>query len=797
MKYDATMPRRIGRVLILGGFLVVLGLYYLWMPGTFHRHWLDDRPVGIYNELSDALLSGQLSLKRQPDPRITALADPYDPKKNADFRINDLSYFNGHYFAYMGPAPAVVLFMPVRLLTGRFLHQDAAAPLFLLLGAAASIVLLFHVGNSLLPASPFGVRLICVVALVLGDGYYVADRGAIAQQVAVAAAYAFGMLFLMACSYAATTKIHLKASLAAASLVLGLAIASRPNYVFAVFAFGPVLLFRLRDYPARRSGEMWSLVLVATTPLALILVLLLGYNQSRFGHSLDFGQRYILGAWSQINMSNSGMAFGWQNAWHYLFAPALYSAYFPFVSAPTWLAVSIGPHVPWLWLTPLAAWALFRRGAGKPVNAIGATVLILSAANMLTLIFLPSGNPAAILTSANARYLLDFQPGFALFVALGLLAVFEPGAVLEQIRKWIVVPLAASLAVATAVIALSLDFGVLPSASYRKLAEVLDLPAYVMESARGDSYGPLSTMLLFPSGRNGAFEPLVSTGSADACDLLYVHYVSPTEIRFGLVGTGFMGPESDPISVAYGEPHLVIISMGSLFPPSAHPRLARFSESQVAFLKHNLRVTVDGRIAMDLPAYFHSSSPGEVRLGHNPFLQGYSGPDFTGRILSSQRLPLVVSEPTRKDEPLFGPVQMRFQLPETRPHMSREPLLVTGVSGAGDLVYIQYFDGDIIRLGLDHWGSPGIESGPIHAANHGEHTIKITMGALFPAGHFGPLTQHVRILFDGHNVLDADQDTYDSSPYDVAFGVNAIGGSTCGYQFTGRILAIERSSSDQ
>ena len=124
-------------------------------------------------------------------------------------------------------------------------------------------------------------------------------------------------------------------------------------------------------------------------------MLLLAYNRVRFGHILEFGQRDQLGNWNQLKLASSYRHRG-ENAWRYLLAPARYSRYFPFVSAPTWIAVSVLPHVPWLWLAPLAAWALFRKGAPGAARALGASALILAATNLLTLIFLPSGNPAAV-----------------------------------------------------------------------------------------------------------------------------------------------------------------------------------------------------------------------------------------------------------------------------------------------------------------------------------------------------------------------------------------------------------------
>jgi hypothetical protein len=50
----------------------------------------------------------------------------------------------------------------------------------------------------------------------------------------------------------------------------------------------------------------------------------------------------------------------------------------------------------------------------------------------------------------------------------------------------------------------------------------------------------------------------------------------------------------------------------------------------------------------------------------------------------------------------------------------------------------------------------------------------------------------LRLELDGHEILDVPQETYDSSNYDVTVGVNAIGGSSCVYGFSGQILRVSR-----
>jgi hypothetical protein len=786
------MAGRIRAWVVLGCLAFGIGWFYTWQPAAFPRHWTSAKAEGFYNELADAFLAGQASLLRQPDPRMSALKDPYDPDKNAAFRVNDLSYFKGKYFLYMGPAPAVTVFVPFRLLTGRHLSEGAACSLLCVLGALASLALLWDV-RCFQPGVQPTVFVAAALALVIADGYYAAARGTIAQQVTITNGYAFGMLALWACGRAVIGIERPRVWLAISGLCFGIAIASRPNYLFASAALMPPCFLWLRS-GKRRPAEIWKTAMAAILPLGVVICMLLAYNHARFGHFLEFGQRYQLGAWNQLKIASSGLGHGWENAWRYLFAPAAYGRFFPFVTAPTWIAVSVLRHVPWLWLLPVSAYFALRKESPGPVRALGASALIVAGTNLVTLIFLPSGNPEAVLTSANSRYLLDFQPALVLFTCIGTIAAFQPAGPPSLFARRAWAALVWSLLLASAVIALSLDMGPFPSESYRRLAYVLNLPAYGLEIMRGDTYGLLALDVSLPTGATGAFEPLVSTGTSTSGALLYVNYSSPTQARFGFVSTDFRGSMSEPVTVGYGKALHLRVSMGSLYPPSGHPLWRSVSDENVAYLRRHLIVSVDGHTAFDVQAHFDAASPGQIYLGTSPFLRGYSSPTFTGSILSSARAPISAQSIPSTPAPVYGPLKVIVQFPSNPAVGSREPLVTTGVPRAGDIVYVQYLADGKISFGIDHWGGAGFRTEPIPVDVKARHAITISVGSLMAANEPDASRHHALVEIDGRVAYEGEQDTYASSPFDVAVGFNPIGGSTCDYAFTGKILSSGRGS---
>jgi len=263
LAHEPVAPSWLGRGAMFCALLLAIGGFYFWVPASFHEHAFVGKPEGFYNELADAFRSGQVSLQRQPDPRLVALKDPYDPDANSAYRVNDLSYFRGKYFIYMGPAPALALFLPFRVVTGRYLTEKTGASLLCVIGALSSVCLLLHIRRAFLPDSPTSILACSILALVVADGYYVAARGTIAQQVTISGGYAFGMLSLLTCGLAVTSVRNARLLFMIASLCMGLAIASRPNYVFASLALLPPFIFWARRQSPIGTGNYWKMAACA------------------------------------------------------------------------------------------------------------------------------------------------------------------------------------------------------------------------------------------------------------------------------------------------------------------------------------------------------------------------------------------------------------------------------------------------------------------------------------------------------------------------------------------------------
>jgi hypothetical protein len=74
------------------------GLPYRNHPGPY---------VDLYSMLGDSFLRGHTYLQIEPEPGLLALPNPYDPVLGKLY-LNDLSFYQGKYYAYYGPVPGVL-----------------------------------------------------------------------------------------------------------------------------------------------------------------------------------------------------------------------------------------------------------------------------------------------------------------------------------------------------------------------------------------------------------------------------------------------------------------------------------------------------------------------------------------------------------------------------------------------------------------------------------------------------------------------------------------------------------------
>ena len=746
-------------------------------------------------------LSGHLWLDIPADPFLATLANPKDPAQRAGHGLHDASYFKGHYYIYFGVTPVILLFAPIKLLTGLEVDQAWAAVVFSWVGLAGAAGLLATVRRRHFPEVPFPVLALGVGALGVANTVPLLLRRASVWEVPIAAAFAclmLGYCFL----YKALDGRRPAAWLALGSVAFGLAVGARPTYLFACAAL-LVPLWVL----ARQAGGLaaaWSTAswrrdcLAALLPVAAIGAGLAAYNFERFASPVEFGQLYQMSGDDNSKIKFFGWQFPLYGARLYWLARATWSPYFPFVSVadiPPRPGGQFGvedpygilPNIPFVFLA-LGTWSLIRRPRDATRGPLGAFCLCAAVATAATALFiLPFGG-------VTNRYLVDFAPGCVLLASIGLLA-WVGGAPRGSARRVLVCALAVLLFLYSAAFNVFASFrhNELLRAEhpelYQRMVRRWNTLPYAFDRLFHRGYGPLEMSVEFPRGVPGTNEPLLATGHGYLSDYLFVHYEPGDMVTFGLDHTNRGVILGHPLRISPGVPHAVLIELGSLYPPVGHPYFASLDPIESWIRQSRFKVTVDGQVALEGYTSFYDAFSWEPLVGRAKSGAAYPG-RFTGQILSLKRR-IESTAGTQGTARPTGPLVLKLTLPPLTGRLN-EPLVCSGETGRGDLVYIRYLGPSKVAIGFDHWGVGGTESQAVDVNPAGTQEISIDYGAIDRqplAGDEGAAGSpgHLSVKVNGRTVINADQNYYRCPPDQVGFGRNTIGSSSAGPEFRGTI----------
>jgi hypothetical protein len=277
--------------------------------------------------------------------------------------------------------------------------------------------------------------------------------------------------------------------------------------------------------------------------------------------------------------------------------------------------------------------------------------------------------------------------------------------------------------------------------------------------------------------------PLLATGRGQQGDLLYFECPAPGRIRFHFLHAGYGGPVSEELSYESGRLHVVRVWLGSFARGKSAPGYER------------LFVEFDGEVVFDQPQEFYPIGPAGIVFGRDTLKLGVT------ELLGNEQLLAVTPQlyetlPSPDWGQGYGAMRLSVLFPHA-PRFDSEPLVVTGRSGVGDFVFVRYEAGGRVRFGADHWGIGASVGEPVEIDFDQPHTLEITLGSLYEqvAGQEGAdksLRARTEVRLDGRLVFADRLPANPSEASRITIGRNLIGGSSCGPQFSGKILEIER-----
>jgi len=297
---------------------------------------------------------------------------------------------------------------------------------------------------------------------------------------------------------------------------------------------------------------------------------------------------------------------------------------------------------------------------------------------------------------------------------------------------------------------------------------------------------PLELKLRFPGDQARGREPLVSSGAAGRFDMLFCEYVGLGRARFGLYHHGEEPLTSEVFPFDPTQVYTLRIWMGSLADPEEEtPDDASLPRSKL------LTVTLDDRVLLNREQDFYAASPESLMLAENRFPVNVVAKAFSGRIEQAEHVGFdALPDPGLLHR--YGAVDATVLFSRAA-QGAAEPLVVTGVEGAGNFIYLRYLEGSRLLFGFDHWGVGGLVGKPVQVDLSKPHRLRISMGSLYPSGEdVGEWRTRVQVKLDDAVVLEGDYLCHPTTRSQIMIGKNLIGGSTCGPKFSGRIQRIDR-----
>jgi hypothetical protein len=406
--------------------------FYLWTAATTYALTIDGGPsvsapirlpgaINPYNQLANAFLHFQLSVGRAPAALLN-LVEPYDPAQSAaikaNFVIYDYTLYGGRLYLTWGPAPVIVLLVPLHLL-GVEPSSSLTVALYAIAGLGFALatlrVLVRVIGNV-----PLWMCVLAAFTLAFSSVVpFILRRPNVYEE-----AIAGGFCFVMAGVWLAVSALaDRRASwwrLVLMSLCFGLATGSRPTLGLTAVVLVPVYM-SLRSTRRRRG-----LLLALVVPVGVCFVLLLAYNQARFNNPFEFGINYQLAGYNPHTAHFADPNYVLPGIWYYMVSLPRPSILFPFILlAPP--PASYPGGLPAHYLTPDAAggllpmtpiviflaalpWIWRRRPA--LLGPLAVPLLVLAGAGIVSMLFL-----SYQFFSTTERYEVDFSTLF-LFGAL-------------------------------------------------------------------------------------------------------------------------------------------------------------------------------------------------------------------------------------------------------------------------------------------------------------------------------------------------------------------------------------------
>ena len=342
---NALKPRWIFAFTIFSMLLVIT--VYVWLI-SFGSWFKWPATSNYYDQLATAFEHRSLSIETKPSRPLLALPDPYDPSARAGINYpKDFSLYNGKYYLYFGPVPALILeivkSMGLNNLGDQYLVFAFVSGIFIF-----QSLLILKIWNRFFQKVPLWIILECI----LFSGLISPFTWILTQARIDEAAASSGQFFFLAGFYFAITALEQNSALKkysfffAAGISWSLAIGSRLTQILPiVFLTLIIAFFTIR---ACRQTKEWPKAILAMEllagPLVLSMAVLARYNWARFHSVFETGLSYQLAGSADLQRYSHVLfspLYILPNLYGYLVMPPQLDRTFPFLESVPGTGASI------------------------------------------------------------------------------------------------------------------------------------------------------------------------------------------------------------------------------------------------------------------------------------------------------------------------------------------------------------------------------------------------------------------------------------------------------------------------
>jgi len=420
-------------------FVVIL--LYVWF-GSSGRMSMWKSHTFYYDNLARGFLNANLYLPIEPDPKLLALPNPYDPSARHGIEVPlDLSLYKGKFYMYWGPTPAMILTAVYLFFDGQvgdlFLTFVFVCGIFLLQTWLLLVIWKYYFGNLPKWILCISISLIGLAGplMLLRHNY----ESAVIYEAAITSAQFFLMGGLLAAFIALLQTPVSGWKLAIAGVLWALAIGSRQIVAVPIGFMCLSLAFWLYKTNDGSFKKIAQILVPLGLPLVLGFACLSWYNWARFDSITETGLYYQLAGLNIRDHYSELFSpfYVFQNLQNYLINPiditskfpfffmlnGQVAPFFPFYSVPQ--LYSAKPIIGLLYTFPFALFAaipfltlIFRRKSDRTLDIIDQTGLnfiigSLSGSSLIAFSLL------MMFFWAGMRYAGDFMPSLMSLGVIG------------------------------------------------------------------------------------------------------------------------------------------------------------------------------------------------------------------------------------------------------------------------------------------------------------------------------------------------------------------------------------------